>query len=538
MGLLVSWTIALASALGTSTQPSALPDGLLARPITPGSVALLVLDARSPEVQQRLGEALRDERPAVRAIAARVTAVTISRTQAATLVDLVARESDPIALREQVRALLILDSAAHEKVVGNAIARAGGEATLVLAEFIARSRGVAIVDLLPELLERSRDVTTLADILSLVAREHPGERTRLAEGVIRTGDDPLWRAYLTALDQHRIAVLGSTWQTALVASAPAIQTTTLFALATMLENKEGLSSSVLDAALPANPWPPASPTDADFARELIARIRGSRPSDANWAAVVTRLGGRLPFALWSRLTSAEKDAARAGGFGRDERGTGAGYDPPKRSTADAAGRPARILQPIVPDLLTEMAGITDCRLRHDTDYAAAQLTYRPDGRPLQVSLVKRSIPGKCGPFVSAAMSLLVARADHVVNEFPTDIVFLPLQSDMLACVDRSATRRPVEVSEKGVTMPQVTKDKPPNYTPDAMKARAEGEVIVRAIVSDSGCVAHAEVTRPLHPELDLEALNAILQWRFRPAQLEGKSVPVLISVGVSFKLRR
>jgi TonB family protein len=305
-----------------------------------------------------------------------------------------------------------------------------------------------------------------------------------------------------------------------------------------LESKEKVAPAVLAAALPADPWPPPAPVEADYGRELVARAHGRRPSRADWAPIVAGLGGRLPWALWSRMTDAEREAAQAAGFGRGGKGTGAGYQAPMRQTADAAGRPARIMRPIVADVLTEMAAITGCRLGSDADYAAALLTYRPDGRPKQVSLVKRSIPRRCTAFVSAAMTLLVARADHALVEAPTDVVFLPLQSEMLGCIDHVPLTRPLDMGETGVSMPELLREAKPKYTPDAMKSRVEGTVLLRAVVSDTGCVSHAEVLRPLHPELDLEALSAILQWKFKPARRDDRPVAVQVSVEVAFNLRR
>jgi TonB family protein len=530
-------SVAVALTLQGAPQSPALPEGLLTRPVTPGSVALLVLDARSAEVQQRLTEALRDARPAVRAIAARVAAVTTSAGHAATLIEVLARESDQAAAREEVRALLALDPGAHA-AVSEAVARLGGEPALVLAESIARSRGAEILAALPMLFERSGDPAGLANVLSIVVRERPDDRKRLAEGVILIGDAVLWRAYCAMLDHHRIAVDTSTWLAAINAPAPAVRTATLFAVASALENRESLAAPVVDAALPVDPWPPASPGDTDYARELVARIRGRRPSPADWAAVVTGLGGRLPLGLWSRMTDAERNAARAAGFGRGGKGTGAGYEEPLTQTTNAAGRPARIAAPIVPGLFTEMATLTGCRFGSDPDYAAARLTYRPDGRARQVSLMKGSIPRRCGPFVSAAMSLLVARADHALADQPTDVVFLPLQSTMLACVDRPMASRAFEVGESGVTMPELEREQKPRYTPEAMSDKVEGKVLLRVIVADSGCVTQADVLRPLHPGLDLEALNAILQWRFKPALRDGQPVALLVTVEVGFALRR
>jgi hypothetical protein len=98
---------AFASAVAQA-PPTAAPADLLTRPMTPGAVAMLALDSRSPQVQRRLAEALRHERADVRTVAARVATVTASRDQVATLIEVLGREADVAAAREQIRALLIL----------------------------------------------------------------------------------------------------------------------------------------------------------------------------------------------------------------------------------------------------------------------------------------------------------------------------------------------------------------------------------------------------------------------------------------------
>src|SRR5690242_1691358 len=65
---------------------------LLARPVSPGSVALLAEHATQPAGQKRLIEAVKHDDPAVRAVAARVAFVTMSKGVASALITAVAKE--------------------------------------------------------------------------------------------------------------------------------------------------------------------------------------------------------------------------------------------------------------------------------------------------------------------------------------------------------------------------------------------------------------------------------------------------------------
>ncbi|HZB25200.1 MAG TPA: energy transducer TonB [Vicinamibacterales bacterium] len=88
-----------------------------------------------------------------------------------------------------------------------------------------------------------------------------------------------------------------------------------------------------------------------------------------------------------------------------------------------------------------------------------------------------------------------------------------------------------------VTAPRVIKEVKPRYTPSALTARVEGAVQLQCIVRPDGTVQDVKVTVPLHPELDKEAARALSEWRFEPGRRDGKGVPVLVDIELTFTLR-
>ncbi len=75
----------------------------------------------------------------------------------------------------------------------------------------------------------------------------------------------------------------------------------------------------------------------------------------------------------------------------------------------------------------------------------------------------------------------------------------------------------------------------PVYPPIAQSARIQGIVIIEATIGEDGQVINARVLRSV-PLLDQAALDAVRQWKYMPTQLNGVSVPVIMTVTVTFSL--
>jgi len=89
----------------------------------------------------------------------------------------------------------------------------------------------------------------------------------------------------------------------------------------------------------------------------------------------------------------------------------------------------------------------------------------------------------------------------------------------------------------GVSAPVVIRRIEPEYSEEARKARYQGTVMLQALVRKDGTVDVLNLVRSLGFGLDQNAIDALKQWRFRPAMMNGKPVDVRINVEVSFNLR-
>ncbi|MCI0603649.1 energy transducer TonB [bacterium] len=60
--------------------------------------------------------------------------------------------------------------------------------------------------------------------------------------------------------------------------------------------------------------------------------------------------------------------------------------------------------------------------------------------------------------------------------------------------------------------------------------------MLEAVITKTGTVEEVKVLRSLHPVMDQAALNAVKQWKYKPAVLNGRPVKVYFTVTVTFRL--
>lgn len=88
-----------------------------------------------------------------------------------------------------------------------------------------------------------------------------------------------------------------------------------------------------------------------------------------------------------------------------------------------------------------------------------------------------------------------------------------------------------------VQLPTVLHPVYAQYTSNAMRAKAEGRVVVQGIVDRDGVVHDVRALQGLEPSLDEGAQRALAQWTFRPATHLGQPVAMAITVEMAFTLR-
>jgi periplasmic protein TonB len=89
---------------------------------------------------------------------------------------------------------------------------------------------------------------------------------------------------------------------------------------------------------------------------------------------------------------------------------------------------------------------------------------------------------------------------------------------------------------RGVSEPRLIYSVDPEFSDEARRAKYQGVCIVSVIVDAQGNPQHVHVARPLGMGLDEKAVEAVREYKFKPAYYQGHPVAVEIDVVVNFRI--
>jgi protein TonB len=191
-------------------------------------------------------------------------------------------------------------------------------------------------------------------------------------------------------------------------------------------------------------------------------------------------------------------------------------------TATSPSRPAAVERDAEPargeaELRAALGGEGDSAARAEL----AALLLR-QGRDTEVREV---LPPADGPEGLAVARSLLCRAAGLVDD-------QEINARLLAVLPAAALR----VSQ-GITRPEILTRVSPQYTAEAREEKISGVVVLSAVIDETGTITALEVVQGLPMGLDTAALEAVRQWTFRPATLDGAPVAVCYSLTVSFQVQ-
>ena len=95
---------------------------------------------------------------------------------------------------------------------------------------------------------------------------------------------------------------------------------------------------------------------------------------------------------------------------------------------------------------------------------------------------------------------------------------------------------PVYRSMKGIVPPRQIYSPPPDYSNEARKRKIEGVVTLAAVITSAGQTTQIRVLASRGYGLDEKAIEAVRNWKFKPATKNGIPVSVEMALEISFRL--
>lgn len=152
--------------------------------------------------------------------------------------------------------------------------------------------------------------------------------------------------------------------------------------------------------------------------------------------------------------------------------------------------------------------------------------------PTQTSTV--SLPALSDPEIE---SLAIA-STHLAATSPAST---PTVAPVLAStpVISNATAPNIAPVKIGVSISAsyANSNRKPEYPAMSRRLNEQGTVILKVLVTENGAASMVEVkTSSSYPLLDESARNAVMQWHFNPATIDGKPTSEFYSLAIPFKL--
>jgi TonB family protein len=101
--------------------------------------------------------------------------------------------------------------------------------------------------------------------------------------------------------------------------------------------------------------------------------------------------------------------------------------------------------------------------------------------------------------------------------------------------DKNQADDPVYDVGPGITPPRVLHQVTPKPSANTDGFRVSGIVIIGLVVDSTGSPRDVHVVRSLDKDLDRNALDAVIQWRFEPARKNNQPVSVRTTIEIRFR---
>ncbi len=104
-------------------------------------------------------------------------------------------------------------------------------------------------------------------------------------------------------------------------------------------------------------------------------------------------------------------------------------------------------------------------------------------------------------------------------------------------LDESAPGGHMNLEASDLAGPVPLRKVDPKYPPELRNLHVDGEVLLYAIIRKDGSVDSIQLVHSVDPHLDANAMEALAQWKFRPAEKHGEPIDLEAVVHIPFRSR-
>jgi TonB family protein len=198
----------------------------------------------------------------------------------------------------------------------------------------------------------------------------------------------------------------------------------------------------------------------------------------------------------------------------------------------------------VETVVSDAGSVAQVRVAKSTDPSGAldracvaalrQWRFHPstnNGRPLPSLVLVRFTVAAPASTEPAAVTALLASLEYAPG--PQEWTQTPPPYDVSRMSQTAAQATP------GMKLPMVIREVVPRYSPEGLRAKIQGQVVVDVVVAPDGTVGAAKIRKSLDAAngLDEAALIAARYWLFTPGMRDGVPVPMGVTLVLEFRLR-
>jgi TonB family protein len=115
-----------------------------------------------------------------------------------------------------------------------------------------------------------------------------------------------------------------------------------------------------------------------------------------------------------------------------------------------------------------------------------------------------------------------------------ELTFVVWVTDSL--VSSAFDRRQYMNVEDGVRVAKALEVPDPEYPEKARRSRIQGTIVLAIAINKNGGIDKVKIVQRVDPDLDQAAVDAVMRWKFAPAEKDDEAVPFQTLVKVSFSL--